>query len=706
MEEIKQLFSRVTPQIKDIFEIKPIESDNGFDCCEYYDENGKIILCGNNKVMIAHAYYNYIRKYCGAYFTHTGSNCLDIKDAPAPEHFRKTVKQKKRVYLDYITHSNSTWLWTWEDWEKELDFMAMSGINMALNVVGNDALMFYALVNSGLSQRSAAFFISGPAFYAWQITGKLDMYLPRNDFSTYDDQIILAKKIYTRMLELDIEPILSTYGGQCTEKIFKVFNKPKYYKCDQWNAFPQVRKFDILDDGFKKIFKEYLFVQEEKIGKAKYYMCDYLCNFQNRTSRQGIMKKRAAEYERLLNFCVDTDKPCIVFPSEGYNKYFLEGITKCDKLVLDIDGTMFEKTNHFNNFDCIIGNTHNNSPHQSLRGDLIELSKNNYAILSNSYENIVGVGFFPESLEQNPVYHELMFDIMSENAEIDLKAWLKDYTKRRYGEESEKINKAYEILLETCYSEENSKTDIGSTVCTRPTLDIKHTSPFDKIEVSYDNKKLFKSLKLLLESENSSYNMKYTLVMVFRQVIDNFAYKIYKNIINAYYERNEDEYKANGKVFLEVFDDLDEVLSSFDKTNAYEVFMKLKENVRDDQEEAMTTLNYLASHTIWGPMILDNRRYDYNWICLSDFLLEYYGERWVNFFDYISNNFNRKGNLEKKSPMQFYDRDQFAFNQFYESMAKYEKKIILEYTPAQSKSSDAREVVKSFIEKYEVLINE
>ena len=703
MESIIELIRRNTPEFCEKFIIEKIESENGCDVCEYFSRDGKIVLRGNNCISIAHAYWCYLKKYCAAYFSHCSSFSVEISidEAPLPdEKFRKVIKQKKRVYLDYITYSNSMWTWGWDEWEKELDMMAMKGINLALNVVGNDAVLFNALVRCGLSDRSAAYFISGPAFYAWQMTGKIDSYLPRNDYENYEKQLSLAKKIYDRMTELDIEPILSTFNGQISEKIIKLFGKVKNYKTAQWQSFPSTKKIDILDERFKILMREYIFFQEERIGKADYYMCDYFCNFEYKTYKEKYITPLAVRYDSIINFCVESKRPCIVFPSDGYNKYFLSGIKNCDTLVIDLDGTMFEKSNHFDSFDCVIGNSHNNSPHASLRGDMKKLAENEYASLSEKHQNVAGVGFFPESIDQNPMYQELMFDIMTSDGEINLNEWLKDYVFRRYKQKSQNIENAYRLLIDTCYSKENSKTDLGSTLCSRPVPQLRHTSPYDTVKAQYNNRVLFKALKMLYEDGIDSMNMKYCLVFVCVCVLDNFANEVYEKIMKFYFDRNGNEIDKQVKTFLEIFDDVDDLLTSFEKTNAKSVFDVLQSISANDEDEKSNTLNYLSSHTIWGPLTFDCRRFDYNWIYLSEFLIKYYATRWAKFFEYLSNNFGKR-DVEKRSPLQFDDRDSFSFNPFYKSMAEYEKNVILTFIPENEVSGDTRKIIGNIINKYE-----
>ena len=59
--------------------------------------------------------------------------------------FEKTIDQHFRVYLNYCTFDYSMCWWDFARWEKEIDFMAMNGINMPLTPIGSEAVWYEAL---------------------------------------------------------------------------------------------------------------------------------------------------------------------------------------------------------------------------------------------------------------------------------------------------------------------------------------------------------------------------------------------------------------------------------------------------------------------------------------------------------------------------------------------------------------------------------
>lgn len=705
MEKIIDLIKRNTPSVADRFILRFIESEDSNDVFEYEAENGKILLKGNNKISLACAYYSYLKKYCNAHMSHCGEFELDIKEAPLPsEKFRKVIYQKKRAYLDYITASNSTWLWDFERWEKELDFMAMRGINMALNVVGNDALMYYTLIKNDIPTKAATFFISGPAFYAWQMTAKIDSFIPRNSNIYFEELIVLAKKIFDRMNELGIEPVLSTFNGLVPKEVLKIFNKPKAMIMDKWAGYPKTFRLNMDDALFTKIFKTYMSIQEEKIGVAKYYMCDQLCNLKLKDNRKSskYLLSSAENLDKLINYCID-DKPCLVFPAESYNKLFLDNIKRNDLLIFDVDGSLHSQFNDFNGIPFIIGNTQENSPHASLHGDIEKIASFSYKDEMKKHSNLLGLGYFPESLEQNPLVQELIFEKLTDEEKTDIDAFLEEYCLCRYKVKSENAKNAYQLLKKSCYSPENGTADIGSVMCTRPSLEIKHTAPFDRLELLYDNKTLSKAFEELLKTECRNGNIKYDLVFILRQILDNYLYGLYKTIIKNYYDRDKDEFGKNTTQFLSVIIDADEILKTLPESNTYDYLLKIKKSCVDADEVVTNSLNFLVSHTTWGPMNEDMERYDYYWNCLGGLTKEYYFLRWEMFFKTLLLYFD-KMNFQSSSSRQIFERDPYSYGQFYKNLAEFEKKIVVSFNPPYEEKQDVFEAVEKIYGKYKEVL--
>lgn len=89
--------------------------------------------------------------------------------------------------MNYCTLDYSMCWWDFARWEKEIDFMAMNGINMPLTPIGSEAVWYETLQKFNFTKEEALAFISGPAFWAWQLMTNIDSYIsPKSEEYVYN----------------------------------------------------------------------------------------------------------------------------------------------------------------------------------------------------------------------------------------------------------------------------------------------------------------------------------------------------------------------------------------------------------------------------------------------------------------------------------------------------------------------------------------
>jgi alpha-N-acetylglucosaminidase len=71
-----------------------------------------------------------------------------------------------------VTFGYTTPYWNWKRWEKELDWMALHGINMPLATVASEAIAARVWKKLGLSDGEISSFFTGPAHFPWHRMGK------------------------------------------------------------------------------------------------------------------------------------------------------------------------------------------------------------------------------------------------------------------------------------------------------------------------------------------------------------------------------------------------------------------------------------------------------------------------------------------------------------------------------------------------------
>ena len=114
-------------------------------------------------------------------------------------------------YQNVVTESYSMWSWDWARWERELDWMALSGVNLALAYVGQEQVYKQVYNALGVNDSVILGTFDGPAFLAWsrgQGSAGTAGPLPH---AWLNSQLKLNQNITKRMRELGIAPILSAF---------------------------------------------------------------------------------------------------------------------------------------------------------------------------------------------------------------------------------------------------------------------------------------------------------------------------------------------------------------------------------------------------------------------------------------------------------------------------------------------------------------
>lgn len=139
----RALIERVTPGYGRQFHLELMPSAGGADVFEIGQRRGKVLLRGTSAVALATAYNQYLKYTCNAHVSWLGSQLNLPRRLPLPEGMRRdTIRGRYRVYMNYCTISYTAAWWDWKRWEREIDYMAMNGVNMPLAVVGLEAVWY------------------------------------------------------------------------------------------------------------------------------------------------------------------------------------------------------------------------------------------------------------------------------------------------------------------------------------------------------------------------------------------------------------------------------------------------------------------------------------------------------------------------------------------------------------------------------------
>lgn len=695
---MKNLILRNTPEIADMFELRDIESVDGLNTYELFCENGKIVLCGDCKISQAMAYYAYLKKYCGVNISHCGNRDFHVESAPLFDgKTTKVIRQKHRAYMNYCTFGYSLAYWKWEDWEKEIDFMAMNGINMPLSVVGSEAVWYYTMRDFKYSETGALSYLSGPGFWPWQLMTNICGYFSLTDVRYIESRLELGKKIIDREVELGMTPIQQGFAGSVPSTVTKIFNKVRLRMIPSWCNFPVTYQLDPTDPAFRKFGMALLEKQRQLFGAHHYYACDPFHENEPSVKTSNYLWKVGRAIDNMYK---DFDKDSVwVMQSWSLREQIVKSVPKERLLILDLDGNKHSQTEDFWGYDFVLGTLHNFGDRNTLHGSIKALSDNAYSALE--CDNCVGTGLFMEGIFQNPLYYDLAFQMLTEEKAIDLDEWLKDYAYRRYGSKEKCLVDAVKLLGESCYSENCTGRETGSVLCARPATDLRHTAPNDIRELRYDNKTLYRAAEILLNSENSNKDgFAYDACDLVRQVLSNYIANLYDKAMYGFNYKDVNIFERASNAFLRIAEEIDELLQTRPELTLHQHLKEARELAFTEKDEQNFELNLLMQITIWGP-VANSVNYDYAWKEWGGLIGTYYAKRWQSFFERLAYEFPKRGKrFSTTTRKQHCERNIYRGNQFYKNYAEFERKWLSTANPEPSTDGNTVEIARKLLEKY------
>ena len=149
--------------------ILKLTADDGFDSYEIGTLDGRTEIRASGVSGLTAGFNAYLKEVCGySVGALTVSGSLPERPPLVKEKISRKSKFLYRYFYNLCTFSYSYAFDDWTEWEKTIDYIALSGYNLVLNPVGIETVWRETLLEIGYTKGQADDFLCGPAFYAWQ----------------------------------------------------------------------------------------------------------------------------------------------------------------------------------------------------------------------------------------------------------------------------------------------------------------------------------------------------------------------------------------------------------------------------------------------------------------------------------------------------------------------------------------------------------
>ncbi len=604
-DAVQGLVRRVLPGHADRFAFVQIPADNGRDVFEIKTVDGKVVIRGNNGVAMAAGLNWYLKHYGHSTISLHGRQ-VNLPDTlpPVRPAIRRVCPNRYRYFLNYCSFGYSLPWYDWAQWEELIDWMALNGINMPLSVTGQEAVWQAVGRKLGLDDKQIKDFLAGPPYLPFGWMGCLDGWGGPLPQSWIDKHEALQKRILARQRELGMTPVLQGFTGHVPPAIAEKFPKAKLQTIGwvEWKT----RMLDPQDPLFAKIAKIYMTEQIARFGTDHLYAAD---PFIEMTPPSGETEFLQNMSRAMMKGMTATD-PKAVWVLQGWPfhykgsfwkqpriKAFLDAVPDEHMILLDLfceNTPVWKKTEAFYGKPWVWCNIQNFGNTVFLGGNLGLIARGSHAArVSADSGSMVGVGFVNEGLGYNPVVFDLMFQAAWTDGPIDVKAYLRDYARARYGRVNADADAAWEIMHATVYARSGGN---RSSVRITPRLHgtVRPPSYQDRLAGAWEH---------MLKAGDTFGGLdtyRYDLVNLARQVLSNHAAVLHNEVIKAHTAGDHKGFVAAGERFLELIDDLDELLATRKEFLLGVWLADAKRWGGTDAERAILEWNARRIITLWG----------------------------------------------------------------------------------------------------------
>jgi len=648
-KEINGLLKRMLPQHAAFFQTAFIPAEKGQDVFEIESKGAKIILRGNNGVSIASALHHYLKNFTKNHISWNGNNLKLPATLPVvKEKIRIVSPHQYRYYLNYCTFNYTMSWWDWERWEKEIDWMALNGINMPLAITGQNSVWNKVYKDLGFTNEELKTFFSGPAYFNWFWMGNLDGWGGPLPESFMKRQEALQKKILARQRALGMKTILPAFTGHVPPSFAQKFPKAKLKKTS-WQGFADVYILDPDDSLFTVIGKNFTKQLIRTFGTDHLYSADTFNENTPPTNDSTYLNDISKKVYQSMA-AVDPKATWIMqgwmfsytpkYWQSTQIKALLNAVPNDKMIILDLyseSKPMWNKTEAYYGKPWIWCMLHNFGGNISLYGRMNNVANDPVAAKHDPASGkMSGIGLTPEAIEQNPVMYELMLEHTWNNQPINLDEWLKGYAERRYGEKNVHAETAWTILKNTVYNGGISSGGPESMIVARPGF--MNSRRWAKPRKFYDPKDLIPALEQLLlaadELKNSE-GFQYDLVDVTRQVLANYADTVHRQFSKSYKEKDTTAFKQQVQHFIGIIEDMDALLATKKDFLLGQWLQSAKSWEKMPEENGLYERNARNLVTLWGDK--NSSLHEYSNRQWSGLLNGFYKPRWQQFLNAAMN---------------------------------------------------------------------
>ncbi len=573
-EPAEAALRRMLPDLYSQLSLRIFPSTDGSDFFRISGERGHIIVEGNNDSALLYGVNWYLKYVAHLQISTNGNNLRCHGPLPAPgEVIRRESPYRFRYALNQNADGYTTPYWDWPRWQREIDLLALSGINTLLIERGTDAVLYETFREFGYSDEEVRRWITQPAHQNWELMGNLCCFNEPISRELLERRVGSARQIIARLRALGITPVLPGYYGIVPASFQQKHPGAHVITQGDWNGFVRPGWLDPRDPLFARVAATFYKKQRELFGDTNIYDMEM---FQEGGGAGTVPIGQASQR---VQAALEAAHPGAYWMLLGWQANppaeLLEHVNRGRLLIMDIEQGRNPDNNRHQRFQgapYLFGGLWNFGGRTTMGANLYD-----YAVrlptLAKTASKPAGIAVFPEGMDNNPYVFDLFTEMAWHSDPVDLSAWTAQYATRRYGVDDPHAQSAWQILLSTAYGNradgvaDHGERDAAqeSLFNAQPSLTAVRVSNWAPDSIRYRPEVFAGALAELLRagpSARATETYRYDLVDVARQAMANRSRLLLPEIDVAYRSRDEHRFTTLSDKWLHWMELQNELLST------------------------------------------------------------------------------------------------------------------------------------------------
>ena len=539
------VLARLLPHQAQQFELGTLAATNGHERFRISRADGHIRVEGSTPSALLFGVNWYLKYVAQVQISPDGDR---VGDAPFP--LPSTVIERQTPYAyRYALNENvdgyTAPYWDWPRWQREIDVLALSGINAMLIERGTDSVLYQTFRDVGYSDREIRQWITQPAHQNWQWMGNLCCFNGPISTTLMQRRAVSAQQIIARLRELGITPVLPGFYGIVPADFQHRFPHAHVVPQGEWAGFTRPGWLDPRDPLFAKLAASFYRHQRELFGDSSIYDMEV---FQEGGDAGNVPVPQAARDVQQALLAAHPGARWMMLAWQGNPRQdLLAGVDRRHVLIIDIDHDRVPRDHRQQDFQdapFLFGGIWEFGGRTTLGANIRNITER-LQRLGRINDNMAGTAVFTEGMDTNPFAFDLFTEMAWRSEPVDTAQWTADYVRRRYGAADPHALAAWTVLLHTAYDIRidqvvfNSERDAAqeSLFDAQPSLTVNRASNWSPEAMRYSADAFKQALPQMLQvapALRGSETYQYDLVDIARQTLANESRLLLPQIKTAY----------------------------------------------------------------------------------------------------------------------------------------------------------------------------